>query len=103
MRTNTKSEVVQRIAEARPALTAFGIIGVGVLGPFVRATQSGTSDIDRLVEFAPERQTSDNFMEACFFLEPLLGRRVEVVTSESLSPHTGPHILHEVERAPFAA
>ena len=42
-------------------------------------------------------------MDLSFFLEELLGRRVELVTLESLSPHIGPHILREVERVPIAA
>jgi len=32
-----------------------------------------------------------------------LGRKVEIVTPEGLSPHIGPHILKEVERVPVAA
>jgi predicted nucleotidyltransferase len=42
-------------------------------------------------------------MEVSFFLEDLLGRKVELVTSEALSPHIGPYILREVEHVPFAA
>ncbi len=61
------------------------------------------SDVDIYVEFAPDAHTFDNFMEPSFFLEELLGRRVELVTPESLSPHIGPHILKEVERVPLAA
>jgi predicted nucleotidyltransferase len=60
-------------------------------------------DIDILIEFMPEKHTFDNFMEVALFLEKLLGRKVELVTTESLSPHIGPHILREVERVPIAA
>jgi predicted nucleotidyltransferase len=51
----------------------------------------------------PEKHTFDNFMEVAFLLEELLGRKVEVVTPEALSPYIGPHILREVERVPIAA
>jgi predicted nucleotidyltransferase len=37
------------------------------------------------------------FMDLCFFLEDLFGRRVDLVTPESLSPHFGEKILQEVE------
>jgi uncharacterized protein len=30
-------------------------------------------------------------------LDEALGRRVELLTPESLSPYIGPHILHEAE------
>jgi predicted nucleotidyltransferase len=49
-----------------------------------------------LVEFIPEKKSFDNFMELSFFLEGLLGRKVELVTPQSLSKHIGPHILNEV-------
>jgi hypothetical protein len=42
-------------------------------------------------------------MELTFLLEELLGRKVELVTPEALSPYIGPHILKEVERVPIAA
>ncbi|MFO7558077.1 MAG: hypothetical protein R6X10_04545 [Desulfobacterales bacterium] len=41
-------------------------------------------------------------MEVSFFLEELLGRKIDVVTPEGLSPHIGPHILKEVDRVPVA-
>ena len=37
-----------------------------------------------------------------FFLEDLLGRKVDLITTESLSPYIGPHILREVEYAPLS-
>jgi predicted nucleotidyltransferase len=55
-----------------------------------------SSDVDLLVEFIPEKKSFDNFMELSFFLEGLLGRKVELVTPQSLSKHIGPHILNEV-------
>jgi predicted nucleotidyltransferase len=56
-----------------------------------------------LVDFMPEKHTFDNFMDVAFFLEELLGRKVELVTPEALSPYIGPHILGEMERVPIAA
>ena len=40
-------------------------------------------------------------MDLSFFLEEKLERRVEIVTTESLSPHIGPYILAEVEYVSF--
>jgi len=34
-------------------------------------------------------------------LEDILGREVDLLTPESLSPHIGPHILREVEYFSF--
>jgi hypothetical protein len=55
------------------------------------------------VEFVPEKHTFDNFMEVSFLLEETLGRKVEVITPEGLSPYIGPHILKEIERVSIAA
>jgi predicted nucleotidyltransferase len=53
--------------------------------------------VDLLVDFFPEQKTFDNFMELSFFLEDLLGRKVELVTPQSLSKFIAPYILNELE------
>jgi predicted nucleotidyltransferase len=77
----------------------FGVRRIGLFGSFAHGTQHSDSDIDLLVEFEPEKKTFDNFMNLAFCLEDELGRKVELVTPESLSPYIGPHILQEVEYA----
>ena len=76
-----------------------GVRRYGLFGSFVRGQTTEQSDIDILVEFEPGQKTFDNFMKLAFFLEELLGREVDLVTAESLSPYIGPHILKEVEYA----
>jgi predicted nucleotidyltransferase len=102
-KVTTKEEIIKRILEERERLASLGVVSIGLFGSFVRDEQTPMSDIDILVEFEPEKHTFDNFMEISFLLEDLLGRKVEVVTPEGLSPHIGPHILREVERVPVAA
>jgi predicted nucleotidyltransferase len=105
-KVNTKDAIVQRILKARERLALLGVRSIGLIGlfgSFVRGEQTSLSDVDMLVEFMPEKHTFDNFMEVAFLLEELLGRKVEVVTPEALSPYIGPHILREVERVPIAA
>jgi len=99
----TKEEVVQRLRGAREQLVALGVSSIGLFGSFVTGRQTATSDIDVLVDFAPGQHSFDNFMELSFLLETLMGRKVELLTRESLSPHLGPHILREVERVSVAA
>ena len=74
----------------------------GLFGSFVRDTAVDQSDVDMLVVFDPALKTFHNFMDLCFFLEDLFGRKVDVVTPESLSPFIGAHILQEVEYVPFS-
>ena len=99
----TKESIFQLISEQQEQLACFGVKNIGLFGSFVRGDQTSSSDIDILVEFVADKHTFDNFMELAFFLEDLLGRKVELITPQALSPHIGPHILREVERVLIAA
>jgi len=102
-RVDSKDVIMRRIADVSDQLATLGVNSIGVFGSFVRGQHGPDSDVDILVEFTPEKHTFDNFMEVSFLLEDLLGRKVDLVTPEALSPHIGPHILREVERVSFAA
>jgi uncharacterized protein len=69
----------------------------GLFGSFRRGQPTPDSDVDLYVEFAPGEATFDHFMDIGFFCEDLCGRRVEIVTPNSLSPRLGPHILKDIE------
>lgn len=97
MTITTKAELFSRLQSHHAALRSYGVRQYGVFGSFVRDEPQETSDIDLLVEFEPGQKTFTNFIDLAFYLEDVLGRRVEVVTKEALSPHIGPHILQEVE------
>jgi uncharacterized protein len=98
-----KQDILNVLDQNRSQLRALGVRKIGLFGSFVRGEQRAGSDIDLLVEFDPGRKTFDTFMELSFFLEEVLGHRIELVTMESLSPYLGPHILKEVEYAALAA
>lgn len=100
---STKEDLIQRLRAAHVKLHALGVTTLGVFGSFAAGSPTADSDVDVLVEFAPGKHTFDNFMDVVFLLEELLGRHVEVVTREALSPHIGPHILREVEYVTLAA
>ena len=101
-RTDTKQSLIELILQSRDRLASLGVTHIGMFGSFARDEQTSSSDIDILAEFAPEKHTFDNFMETSFLLDEILGRNVEVITLEGLSPHIGPHILKEVERVSIA-
>lgn len=93
----TKEEIVKRLRRRPEDLRRLGVRRLGLFGSFLHEAQHAESDVDVLVEFEPGEKTFERFMELSFLLEELLGRRVEVVTTESLSPYIGPRILKEVE------
>ena len=103
MAVQTKEQIFSLLREHQPELRRFGVQRWGVFGSFVRNASTDQSDVDMLVEFAPGQKTFDHFMQLAFFLEDVLGRKVDLITTESLSPYIGPHILREVEYAAVGA
>lgn len=105
MRTEsfTKQDVIERLQQARERIFALGARRIALFGSVVRGEARPESDVDLLVQFDREQKTFENFMELSFMLEELLGRRVELVTTEALSPFIGPHILREAEDVLFVA
>ena len=97
MLIHNKEDIVQILRNHTQAIQAYGVQRYGLFGSFVRNEQRANSDIDILVEFDPDKKTFDNFMNLAFFLEDILGRKVDLITRESLSPYIGPRILQEVE------
>ncbi len=99
----TKRDILKVLEQNQSSLRALGVKKIGLFGSFVRGEQRPDSDIDLLVEFEPGQKTFDAFMELCFFLDEILQHRTELVSTESLSPYLGPHILRGVEYAGLAA
>ena len=97
-----KHDILEMLVRHRQEISAFGVRRIGLFGSFARGEQRPDSDVDLLVEFDPAQKTFDNFMHLSFFLEDVLQRRVELVTTESLSPHIGPQILRETEYVQLA-
>ena len=103
MAISAKEELLAIIESHQKEIGDFGVRRCGLFGSFVREQHAEQSDIDILVEFEPGQKTFDNFMNLAFSFEDLLGRKVDLVTAEWLSPYIGPHILKEIEYAPISA
>ncbi|MBS1786386.1 MAG: nucleotidyltransferase family protein [Acidobacteria bacterium] len=101
MSVATKQELIELIQSHDAELKAFGVKRLGLFGSFVRNEAKPESDVDLLVEFTPGQKTFSNFMDLGFFLEELFGRKVDLLTPESLSPYIGPFILKEAEDVSF--
>ena len=93
----TRQEIFDRLWQQREQIRSLGVEGLGLFGSFVRGEQSAQSDVDLLVRFRPAAKSFDRFIALSFLLEDLLQRRVELVTTEGLSPYLGPRILDEVQ------
>ena len=100
---NDRKDLEKVLREHQASLRALGVKRLGVFGSFARGQQRKDSDVDLLVEFEDGAKTFDHFMDLALLLDDLLGRKVELVTREALSPYIGPRILREVEYVAVAA
>lgn len=92
-----KQEIIDLLKANSEKLQQLGINRVGIFGSFVTGTQTANSDVDLLVEFNKGQKNFHNFMDTANFTEAILGRNVDLLTPESLSPYIGPYIQKEVE------
>lgn len=92
-----KNEVLLLLKANSNKIKSYGVDSLSLFGSFVKGTATSSSDVDLLVSFDPNKKGFDNFMELSFFLEDLFGRKVELVTPQSLSKYIGPHILQQAE------
>lgn len=95
MVTNSQGSVTTLIQKHRVELKArFGVRRLAVFGSAVRNELTATSDVDVLVEFEG-RATFERFMDLKFYLEDLLRRPVDLVTTNALRPELRPAIEAE--------
>jgi len=82
---------------ANPRSARLALNGFALFGSVLRGDARPDSDVDLLVQFSPGAKTFDRFLSLSELLEVRLGRRVELVTTEALSPFIGPRILAEAQ------
>jgi len=90
-----RDKVLQILAEHRDELKKFGVRSLALFGSIARGEDRPGSDVDILVEFEGPA-TFDRYMELKFFLEELLGCRVDLVTRKALKPRLRSYVEKEV-------
>lgn len=91
----TRADVESRLLEVEPRIRELGVRRLALFGSVLRGEARPDSDVDLLVEFAPGEKSYRRFMDLYDLMEELFEQRVELLTTESLSPYIGPHILAE--------
>jgi hypothetical protein len=93
----TREHAIERLLAAEQEIRALGVQRLALFGSVARGQARSDSDVDLLVQFFPGAKTYSRFLTLSELLEARLGRRVELVTVEALSPFLGPRILAEAE------
>jgi predicted nucleotidyltransferase len=93
-----KKALMQILYTNKEQIRSFGVKNLNLFGSFTKdSLVTDQSDIDFLVEFEEGKKSFDNFIDLNYFLEELTGRKVELLTHQSLSKFIGPHILKQLE------
>jgi predicted nucleotidyltransferase len=90
-----RNEILYLIHENYDQLTKLGVKSLAVFGSVARVEATQTSDVDILVEFEG-KATFDRFMDTKFFLEDLLGLRVDLVMPGAIKPRMKPYIMQDL-------
>ncbi len=83
-------------------LRKLGVRRIGLFGSHARGEARLDSDIDLLVEMAAERYSLFDVLRISVHLEKVFGRKVDIVTADSIRPAAEANILSEVIYAEIA-
>jgi predicted nucleotidyltransferase len=96
--SNAIDRELERLREkVTPILRRLGVRRASVFGSLARGEGDEESDVDLLVELEPGRSLLD-LAELKVELEEVLGRRVDVITYDSLHPLLRDRVLREQRR-----
>lgn len=90
-----RTHALELLAQSKPTLAArYGVTHLALFGSTARDAAREDSDVDILVAFDGPA-TSDRYFGVQFYLEDLLGRPVDLVTSKALRPELRPFVEKE--------
>ena len=93
-KVSDKAELIQRLTGNGQQIRWYRIDSISVFGSLARCTNiTPSSDIDFVLDFKPGYKNFDNLVDLGDYLEILLGRKVDLLTRESLKSDIGKHIL----------
>jgi uncharacterized protein len=92
-----RDDVVQKLAAHKETLAGMGVRSLSFFGSVARDEATAQSDVDILVDFGGPT-SFDTYMDLKFYLEELLGARVDLVTERGLKPRVRPYVQQDAIR-----
>ena len=90
-----RDDVLDILRTHKPTLAErFGVTELALFGSFARDEATERSDVDVLVRFDGPA-TSRSYFGVQFYIEDLLGRRVDLVTHKALRSEFRPYVERE--------
>lgn len=93
----SKKSILALLEKHKEEIQAFRIQRLSIFGSVARNQDTHTSDVDFLVKFIGS-PTFDRYMDLKFFLEDLLGRKVDLVTEEALRDEIKQYVKKDLVR-----
>ena len=94
----TQERVIELLKKEFPRLTSrYGVKRMGLFGSFAKGIQKEDSDIDMVIEF--EKPIGLKFIELAEYIEKLLGRKVDILTSEGIKGIRVKKVGRDIERS----
>ena len=90
-----KDEIMSKLIKHILEIRSFGVERIGIFGSLLKGETTG--DIDILITFGKNEESFQNLMDLYYFLKDLLNAKIDLVTTNALSPYIAPYILKEVE------
>ena len=95
MNPMNREEVLEILRTHKPTLAdRFGVTELALFGSFARDEATDESDVDILVRYDGPA-TSRSYFGVQFYIEDLLGRRVDLVTHKALRSEFRPYVERE--------
>lgn len=89
-----RDDLVKVLKSRRTAYKRYGVKSLALFGSAARNRLRKTSDVDILVNFV--QPTWVNYIGLKLYLEDLLGRKVDLVTPDSLKPAVRPSVEQDL-------
>ena len=90
-----RDEVLETLRKHKQVLRErFDVTGLALYGSFARNQATPESDVDILVRFGGPA-TSKSYFGTLFYIEDLLGRRIDLVTDKALRAEFRPFVEQE--------
>lgn len=91
-------QIREKLEKSRQYISkTYHVKEIGIFGSFVKRAQKERSDIDILVEFEQGHKDFFNYMRLKYYLEDILGKKVDLVMKKAIKPMIKERILSEVE------
>jgi len=93
-----KETIIHKLKMEMPFLNKeFGVSHIGIFGSYAFDNFNDSSDIDLLVKF--EKPLGFHFFELADYLEKLLGKKVDIITSEGINSIRHESVKSNIERS----